>query len=223
MLFSFFSSFGYVARQVSYVVRYGLWYQYVDTVLDTLDHDAGGHHHRVTVDVHDIVAASLDYHALPAIDAHVMVLPQLAQKQTCANQRTLDNIERVHHRDIDQSILHGGSWSDIGVVAILCRIAASDDKGFLTHRLAIDVDDVLLGLELDVLGERRFDIGDKASGALVGKLVTDCGVKAHAASAEKWLAIDCAIVKCAHYAIVEHLQGSTGIGGNAQVACQTIA
>ena len=129
----------------------------------------------------------------------------------------------MHHRNVNQAVLHGRARGDKGVIAVLCRIAACDDKGFLLHPHAVDVDDVFLRLVLDILGQGGLDVGDEAACALVGELVAHRGVKSHTAGAEERLAVHGAVVKLAHHAVVEHLQGPVGVHRDAQVACQAVA
>ena len=112
------------------IIRQGWRNQNVDAAADVLNLYPSRHHQRVAVNMDDVVLISLNDDVLTTIDAHVVIMIELAQEQAGTDERTLNHVERVHHGYINQAVLHGGARRNIGVVAILSRIAACDDKGF---------------------------------------------------------------------------------------------
>ena len=154
------------------------------------------------------------------------VLGQALAEELHGHNRCLDEAERFEHRDIEQSVAHGGVRSDVGIVAILRSIGTSDEKCIDRMAVALLVaesESIGFGLIAETIGECLFYVCGRTAASRFGKFHADEGVEAHSASAKERSAVDGAMVEPNDRGCVDHFHRGDGIHGDLEMTRQTIA
>ena len=137
--------------------------------------------------------------------------------------RSFDKWEWLDYRDVEQTVGHAGTRSNIGIVAPLSCIANGYQEGFLLDVAIVGIDvvghRVILGKDLD--GTAR--IVDRPSALLLSKLLTHHGVKSDACRTEEDVSVD--ITEINHLAVSDphNLERTRQLKRNLNVTRQSIA
>ena len=196
--------------------------------------DADAHGFDVDIDIftgHEWVAIEMDGTRLCAMDMDALaaegldlgIVAQRLHKQVGSNLRGFQGVERLHDDDVHHAISHGSAWGNIGIVAILGSIGAGDEESAIAGSARIV--DNLIGLRtiFQSFFQHILNIGDGSALACLCELKRDEGIEAHAASAEEGLTVDDTIVEGFNGAVVDQLQGTTYIDGNAEMTRKPVA
>ena len=91
----------------------------VDAEVFDVDVDVSTRHDGVTVVVDGSWLVAMDMQALGAEGLDLGVVAQSLHKQVGGNLGRFEGIEGFHDDDIHLAVAHGGTWGDVGVVAVL--------------------------------------------------------------------------------------------------------
>lgn len=89
--------------------------------------------------------------------------------------------------------------------------------------LVVEDEGVGVGRVGEGFAEGVFDVGDESALAAIGKLHAYEGVEAHATGAEEGESVHRAVVEGFDVARVDHADGSLGVDGELEVACESVA
>lgn len=143
-------------------------------------------HHGIAVEVHHSRLGTVDAQrlALECLDAAVLVDGLVEQLER--QGRNVEHRERFQNGDVQQAVIQRRPWSDVGIVAVLRRVAAGDEESPVTgRRIAIHLQLVDFGPVLQALQQSLFQICQRSALPCLREFKADKGIEAHAARAEK--------------------------------------
>ena len=190
----------------------------LDVYLDVL-----ARHQGVAVVMDGSRLLAMDGDALRAEGLDLRVVAKGLHEEICGNLRRIKGIEGFHDNHVHLTVLHRGTWGDIGIVAVLRGIGTGNEEGLVTLGTLFVLHLVGFGLVLQTLLQHVLHISDRATLASLRELQRYEGIEAHAAGAEERQVVDNAIVERLYLIGIDDLNGLLDVEWETEMTGESVA